>query len=101
MSNLEAQFLQEMLDGYRLAAKQGYKATYYLRMLEELGAIPAAKRLVADPEISSGLQQLCLIGLLSTSAEAIMLKPEYAELFTDAERQVAREKLIALGWNAE
>lgn len=101
MSNLEAQFLQEMEDGYRLAAKQGYKATYYMQMVREFGAINAAKRLITDPVISSGLQQLCLMGLLNTSAEAIMLKPEYAELFTDEERQIAREKLAALDWNPE
>ncbi len=101
MSNLEAKFLQEMIDGYRLAAKKGYTATYYMQMLSELGAIPAAKKLVAEPEISSGLQQLCLMGLLETSVEVIILKSEYAELFTEAERQSAREKLAALNWNAD
>jgi len=96
MSNPEAAFAAEMEQTYRDAAKKGYPANYFLRMLGEHGAVGAAQRLLAAEEISQGLMKLCELELLDLSVEAVILKPEYAALFTPAERARARERLAAL-----
>ena len=105
MSNLEAAFTAEMEQTYRIAAKHGYRATYFLKMIGEHGAVNAAKILLAKDGIAEGLMRLSELGLLDTSMEAIVLKPAYAELFSPAERARARERLAALNhrtpWDRE
>jgi hypothetical protein len=100
MSNLEAAFHQTMLDGYHQLAKLGYRATYFLRMVQELGGVQAARQLANQEGSSEGFTRMWEMGRLDLSAEALMLKPEYRDLFTDQERRRARQNLDDLGYRA-
>ena len=82
-----------MLQTYRDAAQSGYYATYFLRMVMELGGVKAAKQLIHDPKFSSGFTTLWEQGALDISVEALVLKSEWHDLFGDDDRKVAREKL--------
>ncbi len=48
MSNLEASFHQAMLDSYHQLAELGYRATYFLRKVQELGGVEPARRLISQ-----------------------------------------------------
>jgi len=94
----EEAFKEGMLKTYREAFKLGYKATYFLRMVNEMGAVPAAKRLIHDPNFSSGFTQLWELKRLDLSVEALVLQPQWQELFDDQDRKAAREKLAKLNY---
>lgn len=96
MSNIEAAFARELEQTYHQAAAKGYRATYFLQMLGEFGAVETAHRLLASEEVSEGLMRLWQLELLDISVEALVLKPEYAPLFPSAERATARQRLAAL-----
>lgn|SRR5262249_13986995 len=100
MNNTEAAFHQSMLDSYHELAKLGYRATYFLRMVQELGGVQAARQLINQDHVSEGFTRLWEMGRLDLSAEAFVLKPEYRELFTDEERQCARQHLTNMGYKA-
>lgn len=100
MNNTEAAFHQAMLDGYQQLAKLGYRATYFLRMVQELGGVQAARQLINQEEVSEGFTRLWEMGRLDLSAEAFVLKPEYRELFTTEERKRARQRLADMSYRA-
>lgn len=61
------------------------------------GGLPIAKRLLTRQRgRSTGFQKLADAGRADLSVEAIALRPEFAELFTDEEISVARERLESL-----
>ena len=98
---LEAKFHQEMLDTYYVAARKlHYRATRFLNMVNEQGGVKTAKTLLQSDEISYGLTGLYLGGCLDISVEALVLKPEYATLFTAEERAKARANLAAVHYIA-
>lgn len=100
MSNPEAAFHQAMLDGYHKLAQLNYRPTYFLRMVQEFGGVGAARRLLEHETISEGLERLWEMGRLDLSIEAFVLKPEYAELFSEEERACARRLLASLQYRA-
>src|SRR3954447_23418696 len=100
MSNLEASFHQAMLDGYHQLVQLGYRATYFLRMVQELGGVQAARQLINQEGTSEGFTRMWEMGRLDLSAEALVLKPEYRDLFTAEEHQRARQNLDDLGYRA-
>jgi hypothetical protein len=100
MNNGEAAFHQAMLDSYHQLAKLGYRATYFLRMVQELGGVEAVRQLINQDGVSEGFTRLWEMGRLDLSAEAFVLKPEYRELFTDKERRRARQRLADMSYRA-
>ena len=90
---LEAGFHQAMLDIYQVAANRGYRATRFWGMLDHHGGVLTAKLLLGASEPQAGLSRLWELGLLDHSMEALVLQPRWAELFTDAERKIARDRL--------
>jgi hypothetical protein len=100
--DLETAFSQAAMQNYNEAGTAlKYNATYWLQMLQQYGAVDAARRLIAGEGLGSeGLTRLWEGGRLDLSAEALMLKPEYRALFTDAERARAREILAAHNYTA-
>jgi hypothetical protein len=87
-----------MRDVYHNAKKHcNYTATYFLQMVNEHGGLEAARRLLAK-EISSGFTELYLCGRLDLTAEAQMIRPEFAPLFTAEELEIARARLAQLGY---
>jgi hypothetical protein len=78
-----------------------YNATYWLRMVQDYGAVEAAKRLIAGEAVGSdGLTRLWEEGRLDLTVEASMLRPEFAPLFTEAERARTRAILATYGYRA-
>ena len=102
MTILEKLFEQEMIDIYMTAKKEcGYNASRYLQMLGAKGGLAAAKQLISKPGGTDGFTTLWEHGRLDLSVEAHVLKAEYAELFTDEERRMCRERLEQFGYMAK
>lgn len=96
--NSESRFHEAMLDVYRNAKQEcNYKATYFLQLVTDYGGLEAARRLLSgDP--ASGFTKLWELGRLDLSAEAQMLRPEFSELFTNEELEIARSRLVQFGY---
>jgi len=94
----EEQFKEVMLDTYRQAARKGYRATYFLQMIGELGAVETAKQLVMNPTYSSGFAQLLAMGELRISVEAIILRDEFRSMFEEKYLAAAHKKLDEAGY---
>ena len=99
MTTLEKRFEQDMIDIYTTAKKEcGYNASRFLQMLGAKGGLAAAKQLISKPGGTDGFTTLWEHGRLDLSVEAHILKPEYAELFTEEERRMCRERLKQFGY---
>jgi len=99
---LENRFHQAMLEAYRLAKQQcGYNAMRFLQMVNEQGGLATARTLLNKKGPSDGLTTLWEHGWLNISMEALVLRPEFQEIFSDEERQVAREVLAQYGFNID
>lgn len=102
MTTLEKRFEQDMIDIYTTAKKEcGYNASRFLQMLSAKGGLVAAKQLISKPGGTDGFTTLWEHGRLDLSVEAHVLKPEYAELFTDEEHRMCRERLKQFGYMAK
>lgn len=86
-------------DGVRRCKQLGYNPAYFVRMLEEHGAVETARRLVTAPAPTDGFTRLWQLGHLELTAEAIVTLPEFASLFSEAERRAARRRLEDLGYD--
>ena len=95
---LEAEFHQAMMEVYEVAKAHDYYAIYFKRMIDEHGGVEAAKRLLAEREIQSGLMRLWELNLLNHSMEAAVSQERFRPLFTEAEVQEARRRLEQLGF---
>jgi len=93
---LEAEFHQAMMEVYEVAKTHDYYATYFKRMIDEHGGVEAAKRLLAERKIQSGLMRLWELNLLKHSMEEAVLQERFRPLFTEAEMQEARGRLEQL-----
>ncbi|PYM20425.1 MAG: hypothetical protein DMD81_01740 [Candidatus Rokuibacteriota bacterium] len=95
MSDLEERFESEMVEiVYRRAGREtGYWASYFLRAVRRHGGVAAARRLLGGATPSKGLVKLRDKNRLDLAMEALVLKPEYATLFTDEERAIAARRL--------
>ena len=82
----------------RALREAGYNATVYLRMLTEHGPLDTARRLLSSPTISAGFTALWEKGRLDLTVEAIVLRSEFRQFFTDEEFETARERLEQLGY---
>jgi hypothetical protein len=94
---LEGEFHQVMLNIYAAAAELGYRPTDFLRMVREHGGVETARRLLRAAEAQAGLTTLWKLGRLDISMEALVVQERWEPLFSDEERQVARERLKAYG----
>ena len=70
----------------------------FLQMLSKQGGVAAAKQLLAMEKPSSGFTTLWESKRFDLSVEAYVLKPHFRSLFTDEERQVAKDRLTAYGY---
>ena len=100
---LEERFHNAMLDVYKDAKREcNYNATYFLRMVTEQGGLKAARHLLATERPSDGFTTLWECGRLDISVEALVaFRPEFAPLFTDTEREIARNRLAQYGYSLE
>lgn len=101
---LEQEFELKLIETYKVAAKHGYHATYFMQMLGERGGVGTAKKLLEDRDVQMGLYRLAQKGLLRVSVENLVLNPRYEGLFEEVERDNARRRLKDLkfepgGWD--
>ena len=98
-ASLEGEFHRAMLSIYDAAAKLGYRPTRFLQMVDEHGGVAAARRLLGGPVAQSGLTTLWELGRLDISMEALVVQERWQPIFSDAERQAARDRLSAYGYD--
>jgi hypothetical protein len=99
LADLGRRFTEDMRRGLVELARLGYQATYFRRMLAEVGAVEAARRLVMARDLSSGLWRLHAMRKLDMSVEMWTLLPWYEPLFAPETRREAERKLRQLGVN--
>ena len=87
-----------MIGIYDAAAELGYRPTYFLQMVRQYGGLKAARRLLSASNPQYGLTRLWELGRLDLSVEALVLQDPWAELFSDIERQSARDRLETYGY---
>jgi hypothetical protein len=67
-------------------------------MINQYGVIEAVKRLINNPNLSSGYTKLWELNALNLSMEAIIQEEKWKNLFTDDELLKAKERLIKYGY---
>ena len=92
--SLEKKFADALLATCDEAANLGYVANEFAAMLEINGGVQTAKKLVRSGEIQSGLRRLRDLGRLDLATEAVMLRPEFKELFN-------KDHLDAASWRLD
>lgn len=99
-SDLETRFNEAMLDVYRRAKiEAGYNATRFLGMVMEMGGYETAPILMHAPAVSDGYTALWERERLDLTVEAVILQPEWRDLFSEVERDIARRRLAEYGYS--
>lgn len=62
-----------------------YNPTLFKNMRHQYGAVKTAKKLVIKSHQTTGFQKLCSSGLSRLTLEALVLKPEFKDLFSATE----------------
>jgi hypothetical protein len=83
----------------RAKNEAGYNAAFFLDMLSSLGGLGTARRLLAASEVSSGFTALYERGRLDLTVEALVVQPQFADLFNDHELEIAQQRLRDLGYS--
>lgn len=92
--SLERKFADALLETCEESAKLGYVPDEFAAMLKIHGGVQTAKKLVRSGDIQSGLYRLRDLKRLDLATEAVMLRPEFKELFNN-------EHLKAASWRLE
>ena len=74
-------------------SKIGYKPNIFIDMRIEHGTIEAIKRLIHSEVVQSGFTTLWENKRLDLSMENIIQEPEWADIFTDEDRLLAKKRL--------
>lgn len=82
----------------RAKREAGYNATILLQMISTHGGVGTARRLLASSHISDGFTALWEAHRLDLTVEALVLRPAFRELFTEAELDIARNRLGQFGY---
>jgi len=100
-AELQDELLAELMDGIKECRQLGYNPTAFQVMIHEHGALEAVRRLARPPveQCSDGFTRLWEMKRLDLAVEHIVAYRErYAPLFTDAERETARQRLALYGY---
>jgi hypothetical protein len=93
-SDIEQQFDVAMMNIYHRARKEArYNATRYLQMLHEQRGLRTAQTLLYASQVSEGYTALWERKRLDLTVEALVLQPEWRDLFTAEELEIARQRL--------
>lgn len=100
-TDIASEFARRMKAVYDLGRSEaGYTASYFLGMLAQHGAQETARRLLASPATSDGFAELWERERLDLTVEAIVVEPQFAELFSEGEIAMARRRLEQFGYAA-
>lgn len=95
-------FHRAMVSVYERARDEaGYNATRFLQMVAERGGLETARQLLHAPAVSDGFTALWEKGRLDLSVEFRMLQPQFEDLFTEDEREIARQRLSTYRFDVE
>ena len=93
-SALQRQFTEAMLNIYKRALQEaGYHASRFHQMIGEYGGYETAKMLIYAPQPSEGYTALWERQRLDLTVEALILRQEWQDLFTEEDRAAARARL--------
>lgn len=99
---LERQFNEGIIEAYRFLARTiNYKAVWFLDTVAREGGIGAARQFIYGRDATYGLERLRQADLLDRSIEAWVLEPRFEPLFTDEEREKARNRLVQYGFDVD
>jgi len=99
LKQLENDFHKAMLDIYKNALQKcNYKAMHFFKMVNEMGGVSAAKKLLHTPGFQYGFEKLWECGCLHLTMEALILKEPWQKLFTEEEKEIARKRLRDCGY---
>lgn len=99
MDELERRFHRAMVSIYETAKRElGYNATRFLQMISGQGGLATARQLLWDDRPSDGFTTLWERKRLDLTVEAHVIAPEFAPLFTEADRERALNRLREYGW---
>lgn len=94
--NLRAAFDRAMFEIYsRAKSEAGYTASRFFQMLQEYGGVETANRLILQQ--SDGFTELYMRRRLDLTVEHLILDGRWDSLFTDEQRQIARDRLVQAG----
>ena len=97
---LEDQFHKAMIDVYQNALRDcTHRAAYFLQMVGRQGGVETAKKLLDSNDTEHGSTALWKCGRLDLMFEYLVLQPKYADLFTDEEKEMARNRLKEYGYS--
>ena len=98
--NLEDKFHKAMIDVYQNALRDcTQRAAYFLQMVGRQGGVETAKKLLQSNDIEHGSTALWKCGRLDLMFEYLILQPKYDDLFTDEEKEMARNRLKEYGYS--
>lgn len=94
------QFHRAMIGNYeRVIRETPYRPNFFIQIVEDQGGYEAARFLIDRREPSEGFFRLRELGRLDLSAEALILMPEWAQLFDGELRLVAYNRLREFGYD--
>jgi hypothetical protein len=93
MDPLEAEFEQRLRDSIQESVAMSYNPTRFTEMLNTLGGLETARRLVASGDLQDGILRIVAMGHAELAMESIMLEPRFATLFTQGQLDAARWRL--------
>jgi hypothetical protein len=100
LEDIAVHFEADCWKSSRLLKQQiDYNPSRYNQMLAKFGAVETARRLIWSSLPSDGFTTLWEYQKLALSTEALVVLPWYAPLFTEEERQRARQRLADYGLN--
>lgn len=98
-TNLEKQFTNELLENCEKASKScSYRGVRLIQNVQKFGGAKTAKEILRKGRLSDEFEILANAGLVGLSMEALVVKPCYAELFTDDEVNSCYETLCENGY---
>jgi len=97
--DLEQRFNIAMMSIYQRAWDEAnYRATHFHQMLREHGGIDTVQILLLSKHVSEDYTALSEKKRLDLTVEALILDPQWHDLFTDADRDIARKRLQEYGY---
>lgn len=90
--SVDREFATALRQIYTECARLGYQPTGMLQMVDRLGGVETARRLLASPP-SDGFARLALLGRLDLAVESLVLEARWDGVFTEGERRIARSRL--------
>ena len=99
MMALEKKLQQEVIKNCTVAEKEyGCKMTRFLQTIERFGIVRTAQEIFRKGRTSDCFNKLAEAGHLELTMEAIIVKGEYAELFTDEQVNYCYKLLCENGY---